>query len=76
MAETGPILATLSSLTVLIVLVLLLYAIVGLVARSLARVLPAPLRRDPGPDASPSRFANGKIDAIEYERLRISLQRR
>ena len=67
----------LSSVAVLIVLALLVYAVIVFVVRMLARVLPATSRRpDPGLDALRIRFANGEIDEIEYERLRVFLQRR
>jgi len=77
MPDTGPILAALYSVAVLIVLVLLIYAILVFVARMLARVLPATTpQSDPGLDALRIRFANGEIDEIEYDRLRVFLQRR
>jgi uncharacterized membrane protein len=65
------------SVAVLIVLVLLVYAIIVFVVRMVARVLPATSPHpDPGLDALRIRFANGGIDEIEYERLRVFLQRR
>jgi uncharacterized membrane protein len=77
MPDTSSVFDFLYSIAVLLVLVLLAYAIIVFVARTLARVLPGQTgQRDPGLDALRVRFANGEIDEIEYERLRIFLQRR
>jgi uncharacterized membrane protein len=77
MPDNLSIFEVLSSVAVLIVLALLVYAVIVFVVRMLARVLPATSPRpDPGLDALRIRFANGEIDEIEYQRLRAFLQRR
>jgi uncharacterized membrane protein len=59
------------------VFVLAVYAAIVLVARVLHRTLPATTPpRDPALDALRTRFANGTIDEVEFERLRSVLQRR
>jgi uncharacterized membrane protein len=77
MPDNLSIFEVLYSVAALIVLALLVYAIIVFVVRMLARVLPGTsVRPDPGLDALRIRFANGEIDEIEYERLRVFLQRR
>jgi uncharacterized membrane protein len=59
------------------VFVLLAYAVIVLIARTLYRFMPATTPpRDPALDALRTRFAAGEIDEAEFERLRSVLQRR
>ena len=59
------------------VFVLMAYAVIVLVARTLHRFMPATRPpRDPALDALRTRLATGDIDDAEYERLRHVLQRR
>jgi uncharacterized membrane protein len=59
------------------VFVLMAYAVIVLVARTLHRFMPATTPpRDPALDALRTRLATGAIDDAEYERLRHVLQRR
>jgi len=59
------------------VFVLMAYAVIVLVARTLHRFMPATTPpRDPALDALRTRLATGDIDDAEYERLRHVLQRR
>jgi uncharacterized membrane protein len=58
------------------VFVLLAYAVIVLIARTLHRYMPATSPpRDPALDALRTRFANGEVDEAEFERLRSFLQR-
>ena len=57
--------------------VLLVYAMIVLVARTLHRFMPATTPpRDPAMDALRTRLANGEIDEAEFQRLRSILQGR
>jgi uncharacterized membrane protein len=63
-------------LAVVVGFVLMAYAAIVLVARTLHRFMPATSPpRDPALDALRTRFAAGEIDDAEYERLRHVLQR-
>jgi len=58
-------------------IVLLVYAMIVLVARTLHRFMPATSPpRDPAMDALRTRLANGEIDETEFQRLRSILQSR
>jgi uncharacterized membrane protein len=58
-------------------IVLLVYAMIVLVARTLHRFMPATTPpRDPAMDALRTRLANGEIDEAEFQRLRSILQGR
>jgi uncharacterized membrane protein len=58
-------------------IVLLVYAMIVLVARTLHRFMPATTPpRDPAMDALRTRLANGEIDETEFQRLRSILQSR
>ena len=59
------------------VLVLFVYAMIVLTARTLHRFMPATTPpRDPAMDALRTRLANGEIDETEFQRLRSILQGR
>lgn len=58
-------------------IVLVVYAMIVLVARTLHRFMPATTPpRDPAMDALRTRLANGEIDEAEFQRLRSVLQSR
>jgi len=59
----------------ILMIVLIAYAVIVLVVRTMHRVLPSTTPRDPAVDALRTRFANGDIDLAEFERLRSVLQR-
>jgi uncharacterized membrane protein len=57
--------------------VLLVYAMIVLLARTLHRFMPATTPpRDPAMDALRTRLANGEIDESEFQRLRSILHSR
>jgi uncharacterized membrane protein len=58
-------------------IVVFVYAMIVLVARTLHRFLPATTPpRDPAMDAVRTRLATGEIDEAEFDRLRSTLQSR
>lgn len=75
MPNPGPIELVLI-LVILALVIVVPYVLIVSVARGLHRVMPATTPpRDPALDAIRTRFANGEIDEVEFERLRSVLRR-
>jgi len=75
MPDPGEFFAPLGALAAVVVIVLLFYALIVLIARTLHRFMPATTPpRDPAMDVLRTRLAQGEIDEAEFERLRSILQ--
>ena len=75
MPDPSQFFAPLGTIAVVLVIVLLLYALIVLIARTLHRFMPATTPpRDPALDALRTRLAQGEIDEAEFQRLRSILQ--
>ncbi|MDO8483408.1 MAG: SHOCT domain-containing protein, partial [Candidatus Limnocylindrales bacterium] len=75
MPDPSQFFAPLGTIAVVLVIVLLFYALIVLIARTLHRFMPATTPpRDPALDALRTRLAQGEIDEAEFQRLRSILQ--